>query len=120
MNPRNAPARSSGSTIDRREFFAVAGSAALGVHLLAGGATKAIGISEFIIGSVRRVGSEGTKYFEPWIAANPRDASNLVIVGSCYLGKVATKAAERMEPSAWFTIDGGATWSASDFAGTHP
>jgi hypothetical protein len=33
------------------------------------------------------VGAEGEKHVEPWIAANPRDASNLVVVGSRYVDR---------------------------------
>ncbi|HZW31907.1 MAG TPA: exo-alpha-sialidase, partial [Isosphaeraceae bacterium] len=109
----------SATTMDRRGFLAVTGSVAAGaVEFLAGACAQANGKSEFTVGPVRRVGAEGAKYFEPWIAANPRDGSNLVIVGSRYLGEAATRATERMEPVAWFTADGGATWSAGEFEGT--
>ncbi len=70
------------------------------------------------IGPIHRVGFEGRKYIEPWIAANPRDGANLVVVGSRYLGQVATPSTFHLEPDAWFTTDGGTTWSAGDIAGT--
>src|SRR5262249_26243686 len=51
------------------------------------------------------------KHIEPWIAANPRDASNLVVVGSRYVGD------RHYYSGAWFTGDGGATWSAGELPG---
>ncbi len=109
------------SIIDRRGFLAVAGSVADGrVVLLAGVRASAVGVSAFKVGPVRRLGPDGAKYFEPWIAANPRGGSNQVVVGSRYLGEVATRMTERMEPAAWITVDGGATWSARELAGTDP
>ncbi len=101
--------------LGRRGFLAVSGLvAASSLGVLAGARARA---AELRVGPVRRVGPEGAKYFEPWIAANPRDAANLVVVGSNYLGEMANRAGERMEPAAWFTVDGGATWSAGAFAG---
>jgi hypothetical protein len=57
------------------------------------------------------VGAEREKHIEPWIAANPRDASNLVVVGSRYVDD------RRIYSGAWFTADGGATWSAGELPG---
>ena len=68
------------------------------------------------VGPIRRVGSRGAKYFEPWIAANPRDASNLVIVGSHDLGDVETPNRFHMEPAAWFSVDGGVSWSVAELS----
>jgi hypothetical protein len=105
----------------RRRFLAATGLAATGsLGLLAGGRPDAAGVPVLKVGPVRRVGLEGAKYFEPWIAANPRDGSNLVVVGSRYQGEVSTRAGERMEPVAWFTADGGETWSAGELEGTDP
>jgi hypothetical protein len=73
--------------------------------------------ADFTAGPIRRVGAHDAKSFEPWIAANPRDASNLVVVASHDLGEVATKTTERKEPAAWFTVDGGATWIEGELAG---
>jgi hypothetical protein len=109
----------SASIIDRRGFLAVASSIAAGaVELSAGTEANAAEPPGFKAGPVRRVGPEGNKYFEPWIAANPREDSNLVIVGSRYLGDAPTAATQLMEPAAWFTVDGGVTWSAGELAGT--
>ena len=68
------------------------------------------------VGPIRQVGADGSKYFEPWIAANPRDASNMVIVGSLDLSKGSTPDRFHMEPAAWFSFDGGASWSSADIA----
>ncbi len=101
------------SRIARREFLAVLGSAAVA---LGPSATAAEG-PVLAVGPVRRVGPAGVKFIEPWIAANPRDSSNLVIVGSHNLGDSATPATLSAEPAAWFTADGGATWSPGEIAG---
>jgi hypothetical protein len=104
----------------RRRFLAAAGLAATGsLGFLAPERANAAGVPVLKVGRIRRVGQEGAKYFEPWIAANPRDGSNLVVVGSRYLGETATRSTQRMEPSAWFTLDGGVTWSAGALAGTN-
>jgi hypothetical protein len=63
------------------------------------------------------VGLDGAKHVEPWIAANPLDGTNLVVVGSHFLGEAATPSTFRMEPAAWFSMDGGATWSAGELEG---
>ncbi len=106
------------SAIDRRGFLAVAGSVVgSGIDLLAGARANAFEVPESKVGPIRRVGAEGAKYFEPWIAANPRDRSNLMIVGSRYLGEAPTRATEWMEPAAWFTVNGGATWSTGELEG---
>ena len=69
--------------IRRRGFLATAGATVAGVGgLLAGPHAEAAADPRLTVGPIRRVGADGSKYFEPWIAANPRDASNLVIVGS--------------------------------------
>ena len=100
--------------IHRRGFLAMAGATAAGVGgLPAGTHAEAAAGPRLTVGPIRRVGAGGAKYFEPWIAANPRDASNLVVVGSHRLGEIFHK-----EPAAWFTTDGGATWSAGELAGT--
>jgi hypothetical protein len=57
------------------------------------------------------VGAAGEKHIEPWIAANPRDASNLVVVGSRYVGD------SHFYSRAWFTADGGVTWSVGELPG---
>jgi hypothetical protein len=62
------------------------------------------------VGPIRRVGSEGVKVIEPWICANPRDAQNLVVVGSIYRGKSSANV-ERTMGAVRYTRDGGATWS---------
>ena len=99
--------------IRRRGFLATVGAtvAGIGRHLPGAQAMAAAG-PRLTVGSIRRVGADGAKYFEPWIAANPRDASNLVVVGSHRLGAMSHK-----EPAAWFTMDGGASWSAGELAG---
>ena len=48
----------------------------------------------------------------------PRDASNLVIVGSRDLSEATTPDRFHMEPVAWFSLDKGASWSPGEFAGT--
>jgi hypothetical protein len=99
--------------IDRRGFLTVAGTTAAGVGgLLAGVHSWAAAGPRLTVGPIRRVGEDRAKYFEPWIAANPRDPANLVVVGSHQLGALYHK-----EPAAWFTKDGGATWSAAELAG---
>jgi hypothetical protein len=103
----------------RRRFLAATGLAAAGsLGFLVRERADAAGAPGLKVGPVRRVGPDGVKHFEPWIAANPRDASNLVVVASRDLGEVTTKTAERKEPFAWFTVDGGATWSAGELAGS--
>jgi hypothetical protein len=98
--------------IDRRGFLAVAGTTAAGVGgLLAGTHSWSAAGPRLTVGPIRRVGADGAKYFEPWIAANPRDPANLVVVGSHVRGDPFHK-----EPTAWFTKDGGATWSAGELA----
>ena len=97
----------------RRGFLAMAGATVAGIgRLLAGAHARAAAGPRLTVGPIRRVGADGAKYFEPWIAANPRDASNLVVVGSHRLDEMSHK-----EPAAWFTTDGGATWSAGELAG---
>ena len=99
--------------IRRREFLARACVASAGVvHLLPAALAGTVTIPRPTVGHVRHVGTEGEKYFEPWIAGNPRDASNLVIVGSHILDGFLHR-----EPVAWFTTDGGATWSAGEIEG---
>jgi hypothetical protein len=100
--------------IHRRGFLAMTGATAAGVgSLLAGAPAEAAAGPRLTVGPIRRVGADGVKYFEPWIAANPRDAPNLVVVGSRRLDGMFHK-----QPAAWFTMDGGDTWSAGELAGT--
>jgi hypothetical protein len=109
------------SVIDRRVFLAFASSVVAGVvprRASASASAGALAASEFTVGPVRRTGREGERYFEPWIAANPRDGANLVVVASRYLGQPATRRGEPMEPAAWYTADGGATWSSGALEGT--
>lgn len=101
--------------VDRRKFLVTAGSAAASLGLLASGRAGAAEGPALKVGSVRRVGPDGAKHVEPWIAASPRDASNLVVVGSHYRGKAGSS--HRIVPAAWFTEDGGATWSPAELAG---
>jgi hypothetical protein len=102
-----------------RRFLAATGLAATGsLGLLMGDRTDAAGVPGLKCGPLRRVGAEGAKYFEPWIASNPGDGSNLVVVRSRYLGEVATRWSEHMGPVVWFTADGGGTWSAGELEGT--
>lgn len=98
----------------RRGFLATA--AGVG-GLLAGVHAGAAAGPRLAIGPIRRVGDDRAKYFEPWIAANPRDASNLVIVGSRDLGAATTPGRFHMEPAAWFSRDGGASWAPGELAG---
>jgi hypothetical protein len=107
------------SRIRRRGFIAMAGATVAGVGgLLAGAHTKAAGGPRLTVGPIRRVGADGAKHVEPWIAANPCDASNLVVVGTRHLGAAAAAPAGfHMEPAAWFTTDGGDTWAAGELAG---
>ena len=97
--------------IARREFLAALGSTTVAFGLRADAAEA----PKIEVGPIRRIGPEGTKHVEPWIAANPRDPSNLVVVSARYLGKVATRMTFRMEPTAYFSADGGATWSPAAF-----
>jgi hypothetical protein len=56
----------------------MAGATAAGISgLMAGAHAKAAAGPRLTVRPIRRVGADGVKYFEPWIAANPRDASNL-------------------------------------------
>ena len=68
---------------DRRKSLAAACSLGTRVlQTLAWGREAADSAPEVRVGPVRRVGAAGEKHIEPWIVANPRDASNLVVVGS--------------------------------------
>lgn len=97
----------------RREFLARAGAAVGGMGGLPALAHAEVAASpRLTVGPIRRVGADGARYFEPWIAANPRDASNLVVVASHCLDGMSHK-----EPACWFTTDGGVTWSAGELAG---
>jgi hypothetical protein len=97
---------------DRRGFLAAACSLGAGVlGLRAWGRVTADRAPEIRVGPVRRVAADGEKHIEPWLAANPRDASNLVVVGSRVVGD------RHYYSSAWFTTDGGATWSAGELPG---
>ena len=107
------------SRIRRRGILAMAGATIAGVGgLLAGAHAKAAAGPRLTVGPIRRVGADGAKHIEPWIAANPGDALNLVVVGTRLLGVAATPGGFEVEPAAWFTIDGGNTWSAGELAGT--
>jgi hypothetical protein len=102
----------------RREFFWAVGWAAAGaVGLLAGTRAGAAGVPNLKVGPIRRIGPEGARFFEPWIAANPRDGANLVVVGSRYLAPGKDPSDLPREPTAWFTTDGGVTWSAAELPG---
>jgi hypothetical protein len=98
----------------RREFLAMAGALAalVGGFFAGSDAAAAVG-PRLTVGPIRRVGVDAARYFEPWIAASPRNASNLVIVGSLDLSDGATPDHFHMEPAAWFSVDGGASWSSS-------
>jgi hypothetical protein len=107
-----------GARIHRRGFLAMAGATAAGVGgLLTGAYAEAAAGQRLAVGPIRRVGADGSKYFEPWIAANPRDGSNLVIIGSHDLSEAATPDRFHMEPAAWFSFDGGSSWSSGKLAG---
>ncbi len=81
----------------------MAGTTAAGIGALLAGVHSWVAAGpRLTVGPIRRVGADGTKYFEPWIAANPCDPANLVIVGSHVLGDPFHK-----EPAASFTKDGG-------------
>ena len=95
----------------RREFLAALGSATLALGLRADAAEA----PKIEVGPIRRIGPDGAKHVEPWVAANPRDGANLIVVVARYLGKVATQMSFRMEPTAYFSADGGATWSPGVF-----
>ncbi len=104
--------------IHRRGFLAAAGSTAAGVAgLLTGVHAPAASPPRLDVGPIRQVGPDGAKHIEPWIAANPRDGKTLVVVGSNYLGKAASPSTVRMEPAAWYSVDGGGTWSAGELEG---
>ena len=106
------------SRIRRRGFLAIAGATITGVGgMLAGAHAKAAAGPRLTVGPIRPVGADGAKHIEPWIAANPRDALNLVVVGTRLLGVAATPGGIEVEPAAWFTIDG-RSWSAGELAGT--
>jgi hypothetical protein len=104
--------------INRRRFLATAISAAtMAVEFQSGRSAIAAGVPKLRIGPVRRVGPEGVKHVGPSLAAHPRDASNLVVVASRFQGKSPARASFHMEPVAYFSTDGGVTWSAGEFAG---
>lgn len=99
--------------VDRRGFFGAIGAATAGVGcLLTKAHARASTGLPLTVGPIRRIGTDGEKYFGPWNAANPLDSSNLVVVGSHLLGEV-----RRAEPAAWFTRDGGATWLTGELEG---
>ncbi len=103
-----------GARIHRRGFLgATAGVGGLLVRVHAGGETG----PELRVGPIQRVGAYGAKYFEPWIAANPRDATNLVVVASRDLS-AASPARFHMEPASWFSLDGGSSWNQGKLDGT--
>src|SRR3954463_2530201 len=105
--------------IHRRGFLAIVGATAPGVGgILARARAGAVASPRLTIGPIRRVGVGGSKYFEPWIAAHPRNASNLVIVASRDLSEAAIPDRYHMEPAAWFSLDGGSSWASGDLAGT--
>lgn len=104
--------------VHRRRFLATAGAATAGAcGLLARGPAAAAGELRLELGPIRRVGPEGARHGEPWIAANPRDAANLVVVGSHVLDRAPGSTSSPMEPAGWFTVDGGRSWVASAFEG---
>lgn len=102
--------------IARREFLSAIGAVAAGLR--AGARAEAAGAPQVEVGPIRRLGPDGAKGFEPWIAANPRDGANLVVVGSRYLAETKIRGDYPKQPVAWFTADGGATWSPGELAGT--
>src|SRR5262249_41467643 len=96
---------------DRRGFL-TAGLLGTGVlGRLAWGRVATDRAPEIRVGPICRVGAEGAKHIEPWIAANPRDASNLVVVGARDVGD------RHYYSGAWFTGDGGATGPAGELPG---
>jgi hypothetical protein len=104
---------------DRRTFLAAGWSLSAGVLGLASrirAGCPAPAKVAIRVGPIRRVGSEGVKVIEPWICANPRDAQNLVVSGSIYLGPSAATLARTMG-EVRYTSDGGATWSAGVLPG---
>jgi hypothetical protein len=104
--------------INRRRFLATAISAAtMAVEFQSGRRAIAAGVPKLKIGPVRRVGPEGVKHVGPSLASNPRDGSNLVVVASRFLGNSPARARSHTEPVAYFTIDGGVSWSTGEFDG---
>lgn len=97
--------------IDRRKFLAALGS----TPLVLGPRAEAAEAPKIEVGPTRRIGPDGAKHVEPWIAANPRDGANLVVVVARHLGKASTPMTSRMEPTAYVSADGGATWSPGVF-----
>ncbi len=104
--------------IKRRRFIATAISGStMAVEFQSGRRAIAAGVPGLKIGPVRRVGPEGVKHVQPSLAANPRDRSNLVVVASRFQGESPARAGFHMEPVAYFTTDGGVSWSAGEFDG---
>jgi hypothetical protein len=105
--------------IQRRRFLAMSSALAAGLGGVSSrDSARAADGPRLTMGAIRRVEKDGARFFEPWIAANPRDASNLVIVGSRDLGEATTPNRFHMEPAAWFTFDGGSSWSPGELPGT--
>jgi hypothetical protein len=108
-----------GPRIDRRAFIAAWSSLGLGALGLAGPgradgpATAPPGIR---VGPIRRVGAEGVKYIEPWLCASPRDAKNLIVAASVYVGP-GSRGRVRTTGEVRYTADGGETWSVGDLPG---
>jgi hypothetical protein len=102
--------------VDRRAFLGATAAVAGSLGLLPDSWTMAAANRPQIrIDPIRSITTNQGKFLEPWIAAHPRDSSNLVVFASRYLGKGPT--ALHREPVAWTTADGGATWLAGEFAG---
>jgi hypothetical protein len=103
-----------GTLLERRAFLAAGWSLGLGaLGLAAHGPAAARRIR---VGPIRRVGGAGVKYIEPWLCANPRDARNLLVAASVYLGP-APRGGVRTTGEVRYTADGGATWSVGDLPG---
>jgi hypothetical protein len=97
--------------IGRRAWLATLGSAAAAFALRADAAEA----PRIEVGPIRRIGPDGVKHVEPWIAANPRDGSNLVIVSTHFLGEKPTRATFWSRPAAYASADGGETWTPATF-----
>jgi hypothetical protein len=100
--------------LPRRTFLAGGAAVAVSISLSANNAAFAGEHPETRVNPIQNVSPSGSKFIEPWIAAHPRDPSQLVILASRYLGKGSGSL--HTDPVGWFSYDGGLTWSASEFA----
>src|SRR5438309_257719 len=99
--------------IQRRTFLATGCLLGMGAQWLAGPGRaqgRAPTTPSIRVGPIQRVGAEGVKYIEPWLSANPRDAKNLIVAGSVYVGPAPNRDG-RTTGEVRYTIDGGETWS---------